>query len=137
LGTHWKKHTSLPEINQPVLNQNPLDLSAALIFGILLVAILLLGELLKTTLGDSGIYLLAATSGIADIDAITLSLTRMTNNSLTMETAVLGIVIAAAVNNLVKTAITWAIGNYRAGLLVGIPMLVSLCAGISIAWLQR
>jgi uncharacterized membrane protein (DUF4010 family) len=131
----WKKHTHLPEINQPVLNQNPLDLSAALFFGILLVAILLLGELLKASFGDSGIYLLAAASGLADIDAITLSLTRMTNNSLTMETAVLGIVIAAAVNNLVKTGLAWTFGNRRAGLLVGVPMLISLSGGLLFAWL--
>jgi uncharacterized membrane protein (DUF4010 family) len=132
----WKKHVERLEIHPPALNQHPLDLSAALFFGILLVAILLLGELLKSSFGDSGIYLLAATSGIADIDAITLSLTRMTNNSLAMETAVLGIVIAAAVNNLVKTGMTWVIGNRHAGLLVGIPMLISLASGLLLAWLS-
>ena len=132
----WRRHVQKPSISQPSLNQNPLDLSAALIFGLLLVAILLLAEFLKSTFGDMGIYLLAATSGIADIDAITLSLTRMTNNSLMMETAVIGIVLAAAVNNLVKTGITWVIGKHQAGLLVGIPMLISLCAGLLIAWLQ-
>lgn len=132
----WRKHAQRLSVSQPSLNQNPLDLSSALIFGMLLVAILLLGEFLKSTLGDTGIYLLAATSGIADIDAITLSLTRMTNNSLIMETAVQGIVIAAAVNNLVKTGITWVIGTPQAGILVAVPMLISLATGLLIAWSQ-
>lgn len=132
----WRKHAQRLSVSQPTLNQNPLDLSAALVFGMLLVAILLLGEFLKSTLGNTGIYLLAATSGIADIDAITLSLTRMTNNTLMMETAVLGIVIAAAVNNLVKTGMTWVIGTRQAGLLVAAPMVISLSAGMLIAWLQ-
>jgi len=132
----WRKHAQRLSVSQPSLNQNPLDLSSALIFGMLLVAILLLGEFLKSTMGDTGIYLLAATSGIADIDAITLSLTRMTNNSLIMETAVQGIVIAAAVNNLVKTGITWVIGTRQAGILVAVPMLISLASGLLIAWSQ-
>ena len=131
----WKKQPQQLENSQPVHNQNPLDLTTALIFGILLIAILLLGEVLKNAFGDAGIYVLAATSGIADIDAITLSLTRMTNNSLEMHTAVMGIVLAAAMNNLVKTGMTWVIGNRRAGLLIGIPMLISLGSGLLIAWL--
>ena len=54
----------------------------------LIQLLLLLGEFLGNWLGDAGIYFLAATSGIADVDAITLSLTRMSNNSLAMGTAV-------------------------------------------------
>ncbi len=126
----WRKHAVSADISQPPLNQNPLDLSSALIFGALLVGILLLGEFLTQALGDTGIYLLAASSGIADIDAITLSLTRMTQTSLDMNTAVLAIVLAASVNNMVKTGMTWVIGNRRMGMLVGLPMLASLSCGI-------
>lgn len=132
----WKNQSQRIEPEQHIKNQNPLDLSAALIFGALLVAILLLGEFLKASFGNLGIFMLAATSGLADIDAITLSLTRMTNNSLMMNTAVLGIIIAASVNNLVKIGMTWVVGNRHAGLLVGIPMLISLASGLMIAWLS-
>ena len=86
--------------------------------------------------GPAGIYFLAATSGIADVDAITLSLTRMSNNSLAMGTAVIGIVIAAATNNLVKSALAGFVGNRQIGLLVGGPMVLSLAAGLLVAWLQ-
>lgn len=132
----WRKNDRELQVSQPTLNQNPLDLSSALVFGALLTAILLMGEFLGNWLGDAGIYFLAATSGIADVDAITLSLTRMSNNSLAMGTAVIGIVIAAATNNLVKSALAGFVGNRQIGLLVGGPMVVSLAAGLLVAWLQ-
>ncbi|MDY6815175.1 MAG: MgtC/SapB family protein [Pseudomonadota bacterium] len=132
----WRRNSEKLEVSQPTLNQNPLDLTSALVFGLLLTAILLLGEFLKNWLGNAGIYLLAASSGVADVDAITLSLTRMSIDSLAMGTAVVGIVLAAAVNNLVKSGMAWGIGNRRTGLLVGGPMVVSLVAGLAVAWFQ-
>jgi uncharacterized membrane protein (DUF4010 family) len=132
----WRKNDRELQVSQPTLNQNPLDLSSALVFGALLTAILLMVEFLGNWLGDAGIYFLAATSGIADVDAITLSLTRMSNNSLAMGTAVIGIVIAAATNNLVKSALAGFVGNRQIGLLVGGPMVLSLAAGLLVAWLQ-
>ncbi|NWO08032.1 MAG: MgtC/SapB family protein [Alteromonadaceae bacterium] len=132
----WRRHARQLQVSQPSLSQNPLDLSSALVFGVLLTGILLLGEFLKNSFGDAGIYALAATSGVADVDAITLSLTRMSNNNLAMDVAVIGIVIAAAVNNLVKSGMAWSIGNRQAGLMVGVPMVLSLAAGLLVAWLQ-
>lgn len=132
----WRRNRSELQVSQPTLNQNPLDLTSALVFGVLLTAILLLGEFLSNWLGEAGIYALAATSGVADVDAITLSLTRMSNNSLAMNTAVIGIVIAAATNNLVKSGMAGFIGNRHTGLLVGVPMVLSLAAGLMVAWLQ-
>jgi uncharacterized membrane protein (DUF4010 family) len=132
----WRRHSHQAEVSQPELSQNPLDLSSALVFGALLTGILLLGEFLKNAFGDAGIYALAATSGVADVDAITLSLTRMSTENLAMGTAVLGIVIAAAVNNLVKSGMAWSIGNRQTGLLVAVPMVLSLAAGLLVAWFQ-
>lgn len=132
----WIRHDDHQTVSGPPLNQNPLDLTSALVFGLLLTVILLLGEFLKNWLGDTGIYVLAASSGIADVDAITLSLSRMSTEQLAMNTAVIGIVIAAATNNMVKAGMAWGIGHRQTGLLVGIPMLLSLIAGIAVAWLQ-
>lgn len=130
----WLRHRRHIQVEQPELNQNPLDLKSALVFGVLLTVILVLGEWLRQWLGDLGIYVLAATSGITDVDAITLSLTRMSQDSIAAGTAVLGIVIAASVNNLVKSAMAATIGTRRLGLLVGLPMALSLGAGLAVAW---
>ncbi|KEF32854.1 hypothetical protein D777_00416 [Marinobacter nitratireducens] len=132
----WRRHSGTLDVSQPTLNQNPLDLTSALVFGLLLTAILLLGEFLKNWLGDAGIYVLAASSGVADVDAITLSLTRMSVDTLSMNTAVIGIVIAAATNNLIKAGMAGVIGNRHTGMMVAIPMALSLIAGLSVAWFQ-
>ena len=132
----WCRNSVTSQVRQPAFGQNPLDLKSALVFGVLLTVVLLLSEFLKNWLGDTGVYMLAATSGIADVDAITLSLSRMSNNDLAMDAAVLGIVIAAATNNLIKSGIAWVIGNRQIGLYVAGPMLLSLGAGLLVAWLQ-
>ncbi len=131
----WMRNRDGLEINRPELTQNPLDLKSALMFGALLTAILVLAEVLKNWLGDTGVYVLAATSGIADVDAITLSLTRMSQTSLTPATAVIGIIIAAASNNLVKAAMAGVIGSRALGMRVAVPMVISLSAGLATAWL--
>ncbi|OZB08853.1 MAG: hypothetical protein B7X58_13105 [Marinobacter sp. 34-60-7] len=132
----WRVHSRRFQVTQPSLAQNPLDLSSALSFGALLTVVLLLGQFLEDGFGDAGIYALAAASGVADVDAITLSLTRLSNDGLAAHTAVLAIVLAATVNNLVKTGMAWSLGNRQTGLLVAGPMVLSLGAGLLIAWLQ-
>jgi len=132
----WRHHAQHPESSEPPLKTNPLELKSALLFGLLLTAILIMGEFLTRWVGDSGIYVLAAVSGIADVDAITLSLTRLSTQTLAIEVAVIGIVIASASNNLTKAGLACAIGNRRMGMLVGLPMLLSLLAGLAVAWLQ-
>ncbi|RLK51212.1 uncharacterized membrane protein (DUF4010 family) [Alkalispirillum mobile] len=132
----WYRQRQSREVTQPKLKQNPLDLKSALVFGALLTAIMFLGEWLRDWLGDAGIYLLAASSGLADVDAITLSLTRMSNVSISLDTAVLGIVIAASVNNLIKGALAGVIGTGALGKRVTGPMLLSLAAGLTVAWWQ-
>ncbi|MGL6214550.1 DUF4010 domain-containing protein, partial [Billgrantia desiderata] len=93
------------------------------------------GEWLRAWLGDAGIYLLAATAGIADVPAIALSLGSMATNTITPATAVMGIVLAAAVNNLFKVVLTFSAGNARlTRCLVG-PLLASATAGLAVAWL--
>ncbi|MFL1407577.1 MgtC/SapB family protein [Marinobacter sp. M1N3S26] len=136
-GVIWVRHRHHIRVAQPELNQNPLDLKFALVFGVLLTVILVLGEWLRQWLGNLGIYVLAATSGITDVDAITLSLTRMSLGSIAAGTAVLGIVIASSVNNLVKSIMAATIGTRRLGWQVGAPMALSLATGLVVAWFSR
>jgi uncharacterized membrane protein (DUF4010 family) len=115
--------------------KNPLELRMALSFGVLLVLVLLLGRTLKNTLGDASVLALAAASGMADVDAITLSLAQMSQDDLAVQTAAAGIVIAAVVNNIVKASIAIFIGGRKVGLLVGLPLIISSAAGLLLVWL--
>ncbi|PRY71771.1 MgtC/SapB family protein [Halomonas ventosae] len=130
----WRHHRQALRVDSPAPIQNPLELRTALLFGGLLAVIMLLGEWLRGVMGEAGIYLLAASSGVADVDAITLSLTRMSLERIAPSTAVLGIVIAAAVNNLFKSGLASVFGTRRLGQRVALPMVASMAAGLALAW---
>ncbi|MDR5866691.1 MgtC/SapB family protein [Halomonas koreensis] len=130
----WRGHRRDTKVDRPERHQNPLELRMALLFGVLLAVIMVLGQWLKEWLGDAGIYLLAASSGVADVDAITLSLTRMSQGTIDLSTAVLGIIIAASVNNAIKAAMAAGLGGAGLGRRVALPMALSLLAGLGLAW---
>ena len=115
--------------------KNPLELKTAFGFGLLLALVMLFGKILQNLFGDSGVLALAAASGLADVDAITLSLARMSQDTLLLNVAVTGIVIAAAMNSVVKGGIATFIGGRNAGLRVGLPLLVSAIGGLVAVWL--
>ncbi len=85
--------------------KNPLDLKTAIKFGLLLVVILFLSEALSDWFGDQGLIVLALISGLADVDAITLSYSEMAKGATSPDVAVKGIVLAAVSNTLVKAGI--------------------------------
>jgi len=115
--------------------KNPLELRAALAFGVLLAVVMLLGKALQQLSGDAGVLVLAAASGIADVDAITLSLARMSDEGLGLTTAAVGVVIAGAVNTLVKGAMAGVIGGRPMGRRVALPLAAAAGAGLFSAWL--
>lgn len=93
--------------------KNPLELSSALQFGLLLSVIIILAEAFRAWFGPTGIYVLAALSGLADVDAISLSLSRMALAELEPAVAAQGILIAVMVNTLVKGVLAAIFGNAR------------------------
>lgn len=127
----WRLNRSV-NVQQPTAKQNPLALGAAFIFGLILLTIMLLSHALKEWLGDAGILLLSAASGITDVDAITLTLSRSSSEQLSASTAVTGIIIAASVNSLVKGGMATAIGDRSMAVRVMVPMTMAAISGIII-----
>lgn len=118
---------------EDLLPGNPLELRSALSFGALLAAVMLLGKALTQWAGDAGIYALAAASGIADVDAITLSLAAMSGEDLAVGTVAMAIVIAASVNSLAKAAMAGFVGGGELGVKVGLPLGVAVATGLLVA----
>ncbi|WP_445682440.1 MgtC/SapB family protein [Radicibacter daui] len=98
---------------------NPFDLGTALKLAGLIALISLLSRLLNTWLGGGGVLALAAISGLADVDAITLSLSRMPAGDIAQATVVAGIAIVCAVNTLTKAGLAWTLGGRRLGIITG------------------
>ncbi|WP_242463839.1 MgtC/SapB family protein [Thiococcus pfennigii] len=114
---------------------NPLSLGLALRFGLLLALVMLLGRLAVESFGDAGVLVLAVVSGVADLNAITLSVAEMDSATLAPSVAVLAIVAATTANALFKTAVCASIGGLRLGGRVGLPLVGAGCAGLALVWL--
>ena len=108
---------------------NPFEIWPALQFGALLAGIMLLAEAAQVWFGDAGIYLLAGISGITDVDAITLSLSRMARGDLSHEVASGAITLAAMVNTVVKAGLVMVVGGRGMGWPVGIIFAAILAGG--------
>ena len=115
---------------------NPFELLPALQFAALLVAIMLLSQAFQDWFGDAGVYLLAAASGISDVDAITLSLSRLARTELEPTTASRAIVLAAVVNTVTKGALVAFICGGEMGRRVGVVFLLTILAGVAVVFLQ-
>ncbi len=114
---------------------NPLELEPAIMFGLFLAGIMLLSKILKSYFGDAGILMLAAISGIMDVDAIDLSLSRMSLKDLDLKIAASGITLAAVVNNLVKAGIATFVSGHSIGWRVSLPLVISAAVGlIYVGW---
>ncbi|MBK1696685.1 MgtC/SapB family protein [Rhodovibrio salinarum] len=126
----WRQRTEItdPDALQP---HNPFELKMALQFGVLLSAIMLGARALKAWAGDTGIYLLAAVSGLSDVDAIVLSLGSLwQDGEIGQQVATLGIVIAVVANTLVKPVLVAVVGAPRMALAMTGPLLAAGAAAV-------
>jgi len=96
-------------INPPM--QQPFELTTALQFAVLLAVVMVGAEALRQYAGEAGIYTIALVSGLTDVDAITLSLTRMTEDRLELDIAQQGVILAALANTAVKLGLGVVIGG--------------------------
>jgi uncharacterized membrane protein (DUF4010 family) len=115
---------------------NPAELKAALIFGALYAAVLLAVAFARDRFGTAGLYLVAAISGLTDVDAITLSTGRLVQRGrLDPDTGWRAILLASMSNLGFKAGIVGALGSRallgRIALLFGMAM----AGGGLILWL--
>ncbi len=120
--------------DEDVTVTNPFELGPAITFGLLYGVILLVSRAAQLYFGDTGVYLSSILSGLADVDAITLSMSELSNTgAVTMETAARAITLAAMSNTVVKGGIVISGGSaaLRRAFLPG--FLLILVTGITAA----
>lgn len=113
-------------IDQNIEFKNPFDLKEALIMGLIFGVTLALIELSNRYLGNMGVYAIALVSGIADVDAIILSLSSLAKNGLDPAAAQYGILIAIISNSFAKAALVLVLGKAALFRLVAGYYLVSV-----------
>ena len=129
----WRNAREFKTVEDVAL-ENPFQLGVALKFGAFLVLIMLLSKLLKVYFGDMGTYFLAAASGLADVDPITLSMSQMSKEGLDVSVAARAIVISVSVNSGIKSIFSWVIGGRALALRVGGALVGALVAGLLITY---
>ncbi|MFC3226404.1 MgtC/SapB family protein [Marinibaculum pumilum] len=110
---------------------NPLDLWEVLKFGALIAIVSVLAGLLAQTFGDAGLQVLAFVSGLADVDAPTVSLAGLAGTDAgetPAATAASGIALAVLANMLAKCGLAWALAAPRTALLVSLGTAAGLAA---------
>ena len=110
--------------------RNPLGLRDSLKFAVFYALIVYLVKVGQVRYGETGIDTVSALSGLMDLDAISLSLTRMAGEGGIMDMAVKGILIATVANTVVKAGVVAIWGSSRLKLLVLPVLAVTAVVGI-------
>jgi uncharacterized membrane protein (DUF4010 family) len=94
---------------------NPLELNSAFTFAGIFLVVLVATRMVAGRFGGTGVLIMAAIMGAADVDPFILGLTQQLGTTLSLETAALAVVIAAATNNLMKGIYSVAFGSKATG----------------------
>lgn len=121
----WRGATKPSE--SPLEPGNPTELKPAILFGVLYAAVLLVVAAGQDFLGDVGLYAAAAVSGLTDVDAITLSTSRLVSTGRLDPDTGWRLVLIAILSNLVfKLGLAATLGSrafaHRLGRLGGLAI---------------
>lgn len=121
---------------------NPLDLKSAIVFAAVLTLALVLSRVAQAAWGDGGVFGVATIAGAVDVDAVTISMGRLSAGELSDQVAARAIVIAIVVNTLFKVALALGAGAQRfrtmvllTGALTVSSGLLAAIAALSFGWL--
>lgn len=108
--THLKDN-KIPNTTEYKSLSKPLDLVGALVFGGIYVLILLAVSYANDYFGEQGTLISSALAGISDIDAVSISVAKLTGISISLPLAEVAILIACLSNTLVKLGLGYYLGS--------------------------
>jgi uncharacterized membrane protein (DUF4010 family) len=112
---------------------NPAELKGALIFALLYGAISFISAAAKDKFGVEALYIVSVISGLTDLDAITLSTAKMTEQKSIEASLGWRLILVATLSNLVfKGGMAMVMGNRQLGRIVGILFGILIIAGLLI-----
>jgi uncharacterized membrane protein (DUF4010 family) len=127
-------HPASEEARPKLAISNPLVVSTSLKLAAFIVLVMLAAELVQRLWGNAGVLVVAAASGIADVDAITLSMARI---DIPTALATQAILLAVAVNTASKACMAAWFGGRAIGLRVAVASIIAIAvAGGVHVWLN-
>lgn len=125
-----------PIKGKEVMIKDPFRIIPALKFGALFAIVLLASKLASLYFGNAGTYLASIIAGLADVDAITLSMATLAQSTVIPSVAVTSIALAAITNTLVKLAIAYILGSVEFGNRVAVIFVPMVIAGLLAVFLM-
>ncbi len=119
------------EAQSPI--KSPFDLGLVFKFALVLGAIMATAKILSAIYGAQGLLPIAAFGGLADADAVTLAVARMTRQGLDVQLAAYAVLLAAGVDSVSKSVIAAVVGGLRFGAVFAAGTLAA-AALAAIAW---
>lgn len=115
-GWLWRSARSGEADSRPSPVEARYDLMTALSFAALMAAVSVLTQALRDGWGDAGLYALSALSGLADVDAMTVSIARLhALEGVATGVASNALLLVMASNLLSKGLLAWGVGGRALG----------------------
>jgi len=138
VGWFWSRRpdADTSEIKREFEPGNPLELTAAFVFGLLFLVMLVATQLAVTYLGRAGVNILAAIMGVTDVDPFIMGMTQAAGTLTPLKVAATAVLIAASSNNLVKGIYSYSLADRKTGM-QSLPLLAGLAAAglMPLLWL--
>jgi uncharacterized membrane protein (DUF4010 family) len=122
-------------VGKNVVLKDPFKILPALKFGAFFAVVLLTSKLASIYFGDAGTYAASVIAGLADVDAITLSMATLAKSTLDQNIAVTAITLAAITNTLVKLSIAYILGTREFGNRIATIFLPMIIIGLLVTLL--
>lgn len=126
-GWLWSRRAdkNTQDVQREYEAKNPLELTTAMIFAALFVAMLVATQLATTYMGRTGVNTLAVIMGASDVDPFILGLTQAAGTLTPLKIAAAAVAIAASSNNIVKGIYSYSLADRKTGR-QSLAMLVAL-----------
>jgi len=106
--------------------KNPIELRYAVLFGLIFAAVLFASKLAQQYIGTEGIYAVSSLAGLTSVDAIVISATKLIPHSISINIAIVTIIIAMTSNTIVKMliALYWGSKDFKKYVSAGLGIIV-------------
>lgn len=131
-GAIFAYHSARDEGERQGLAGRPFEPKTAIVFVLVIGTALITSALLTRWLGEKGLLLASAVSGLADAQASVVSAASLASNqSVSLEFAAMAVLIGLSVNTLSKIAVAFSVGNRSFGFAVTPAVALSVGAAWS------
>lgn len=122
-------------VGKNVALKDPFRILPALTFGAFFAVVLLTSKLASIYFGNAGTYAASVIAGLADVDAISLSMATLAKSTLAPNIAVTAITLAAITNTLVKLSVAYVMGTREFGNRIATIFLPMIIIGLLVTLL--